>query len=143
MKNQGGNLLSGISCLFLLHFATASAATPAALPPEFDAAAWSIQSRSAHENAWQGVVRTTDSETGEITRHVQEFVELGVGLNYLDEKGEWQPSRPEWEVTPEGVALIEANGEWRVLFVEDRSEAIGYGTRNAIHWPVSILGAVE
>jgi hypothetical protein len=103
MKKQGGIFLSGIFAFLSSIFATASAATSVALPPEFDAAAWSIQSRSAHENAWQGVVHTTDSETGEITRHVQEFGELGVGLNYLDEKGEWQPSRPEWEVTPEGA----------------------------------------
>jgi hypothetical protein len=44
---------------------------------------------------------------------------------------------------PEGVDLIQVNGQWRVLFVEDRFEATGYGTRNAVHWPVSILGNVQ
>ena len=44
---------------------------------------------------------------------------------------------------PEGVDLIQVAGEWRVLFVEDRYRATGYGTRNAVHWPVSILGAVQ
>lgn len=47
---------------------------------------------------------------------------------------------------PEGVDLIQVNGEWRVMFVEDRYRAIGYtgyARRNAIHWPVSILGAVQ
>jgi hypothetical protein len=34
------------------------------------------------------------------------------------------------------------NGQWRILFVEDRYRATGYGTRNAVHWPVNILGEV-
>jgi hypothetical protein len=43
---------------------------------------------------------------------------------------------------PEGVALIEVGGETRVLFVEDRYWASGYGTRNAVHWPLAILPTV-
>lgn len=44
---------------------------------------------------------------------------------------------------PEGVDLIQVNGQWRVLFVEDRFKGRGYATRNAVHWPVSILGSVQ
>lgn len=44
---------------------------------------------------------------------------------------------------PEGVNIITltVNGtpQQRVLFVEDRYRAQGYGSRNAIHWPISIL----
>jgi hypothetical protein len=40
---------------------------------------------------------------------------------------------------PEGVDLIQIAGQWRIIFVEDRYRATGYGTRNAIHWPLSIL----
>ncbi|HKQ36934.1 MAG TPA: hypothetical protein VJ063_02585, partial [Verrucomicrobiae bacterium] len=47
-----------------------------------------------------------------------------------------------YAVRPEGVELINVAGQWRVLFVEDRFVTPGYGTRNVIHWPVSILGAV-
>jgi hypothetical protein len=43
---------------------------------------------------------------------------------------------------PEGVDLIQVDGQWRVLFVEDRFESTGYGTRNAIHWPLNILGNI-
>jgi len=46
-------------------------------------------------------------------------------------------------IRPEGVDLIQVAGQWRILFVEDRFKATGYGTRNAIHWPVSILGSVQ
>ena len=47
-----------------------------------------------------------------------------------------------YAVRPEGVDLMNINGEWRILFVEDRFVTPGYATRNAIHWPVSILGAI-
>jgi hypothetical protein len=44
---------------------------------------------------------------------------------------------------PEGVNIIAltVNGvaQRRVIFVEDRYRAQGYGSRNAIHWPISIL----
>jgi hypothetical protein len=44
---------------------------------------------------------------------------------------------------PEGVDLIQVDGQWRVCFVEDRYKGRGYGTRNAVHWPINILGTVE
>ena len=47
-----------------------------------------------------------------------------------------------YTVRPEGIDIMRLGGEWRVLFVEDRYLATGYGTRNAIHWPVSIIGPV-
>jgi hypothetical protein len=47
-----------------------------------------------------------------------------------------------YTVRPEGVSVITVGGQTRVLFVEDRFLAQGYGARNAIHWPVSILGTV-
>ena len=47
-----------------------------------------------------------------------------------------------YAVRPEGLDLIVIHGQPRVLFVEDRYFATGYGTRNAIHWPVSILGNI-
>jgi uncharacterized delta-60 repeat protein len=52
------------------------------------------------------------------------------------------PDLRPFTVRPEGVELIQVNLQWRILFVEDRFKATGYGTRNAIHWPVSILGNV-
>lgn len=47
-----------------------------------------------------------------------------------------------YTVRPEGIELISAAGQWRILFVEDRFLASGYGTRNAVHWPLSILGPI-
>jgi hypothetical protein len=44
-----------------------------------------------------------------------------------------------YTVRPEGVAIIIVGGQPRVMFVEDRFLAQGYGSRNAIHWPVSVL----
>ncbi len=48
-----------------------------------------------------------------------------------------------YQTRPEGVAMIVIGGESRVLFVEDRFLATGYGARNAIHWPLSIWGSVQ
>ena len=47
-----------------------------------------------------------------------------------------------YAIRPEGVDLIQVGDVWRILFVEDRFLATGYGTRNAIHWPLSIVGPV-
>jgi hypothetical protein len=44
---------------------------------------------------------------------------------------------------PEGVEVITVNGEDRVLFTEDRFLATGYEAKNAIHWPISVLGGVQ
>ena len=49
------------------------------------------------------------------------------------------PDLRSYTVRPEGFAVINVNGQDRILFVEDRFRATGYGTRNAIHWPLSIL----
>jgi len=46
-----------------------------------------------------------------------------------------------YAVRPEAVTIIQVNGQSRILFGEDRFRAVGYGTRNAIHWPISILGS--
>ena len=44
---------------------------------------------------------------------------------------------------PEGVNVITMtlNGQpvQRLMFVEDRYKASGYGARNAVHWPMNIL----
>ena len=44
---------------------------------------------------------------------------------------------------PEGVNIVTLTVNnvplERVIFVEDRYRAQGYGARNAIHWPISIL----
>jgi len=45
-----------------------------------------------------------------------------------------------YTVRPEGIAVFTIKNVERVMFVEDRFRATGYGTRNAIHWPMSILG---
>jgi hypothetical protein len=44
-----------------------------------------------------------------------------------------------YAVRPEGVDILTVAGQTRVMFVEDRFLAQGYGTRNAVHWPLSIL----
>ena len=48
-----------------------------------------------------------------------------------------------YTMRPEGLDLINVNGEWRILFVEGRFVSPGYATRNAIHWPISIVGSVQ
>lgn len=47
-----------------------------------------------------------------------------------------------YTVRPEGLALITVAGQARILFVEDRFQSGGYATRNALHWPLSILGRI-
>ena len=47
-----------------------------------------------------------------------------------------------YTLRPEGLDLMSVGGSSRILFVEDRYQATGYTTRNAVHWPLSILGNV-
>lgn len=44
-----------------------------------------------------------------------------------------------YTVRPAGLTLLTVSGAPRLLFVEDRFLATGYGTRDAIHWPLAIL----
>lgn len=48
-----------------------------------------------------------------------------------------------YTIRPEGVDLMLVSGEWRVVFVEDRFMGTAYARRNAVHWPVGILGNVN
>lgn len=44
---------------------------------------------------------------------------------------------------PEGIEIMTINSQDRVVFTEDRFLASGYVARNAIHWPIGILGTVQ
>jgi len=47
-----------------------------------------------------------------------------------------------YSIRPEWVDVINVGQADRLLFVENRYLGTGYATRNAIHWPLSILGTV-
>ena len=47
-----------------------------------------------------------------------------------------------YTLRPEGLDLMSVGGSSRILFVEDRYQATGYATRNAVHWPTNILGNI-
>ncbi|MCL4788409.1 MAG: hypothetical protein KJ070_16700, partial [Verrucomicrobia bacterium] len=48
--------------------------------------------RSAHETVWQGTALQTQVQSGQVTERTLRFVEVGSGLNYLNEVGEWVAS---------------------------------------------------
>lgn len=65
---------------------------------------YTATSRSAHETVWQRVEWITN-QLGEAVTRTNEFVELATGLNHLSDEPppQWQPSREEWEVFPDGI----------------------------------------
>jgi hypothetical protein len=74
-------------------------------------------SRSPHETVWQRVEWLTN-QLGEALPRTREFVELATGLNHANEAtGQYDPSREEWEVFPEGI--VARFGQHKVILAHN------------------------
>ena len=69
---------------------------------------WTSTHRDAHSETWESISSALDPVTGKIVvTRKQGFVEIGTGLNFRDEQGEWQRTREEFRLTIEGYAVAE------------------------------------
>ena len=66
---------------------------------------WSLTSRGQHHQTWSATVTSRDARTGRAVTRTKEIVEVGSGINYRDSEGRFQPTREQFDVTPEGFAV--------------------------------------
>ncbi len=67
--------------------------------------AWTITQRDAHWQVWSAPTSVTNARAGRVVNGEASFVEIASGLNYIDERGQWQPTQQRFEITPEGYAV--------------------------------------
>ncbi len=89
--------------------------TKASFAQDGDQNGYTATSRSAHETVWQRVVTETNTLTGQITERIHRFVEVGSGLNYLNDAGQLAQSQDLVELSAEGGAAA-VHGPLKVHF---------------------------
>jgi hypothetical protein len=70
----------------------------------------------------------TNNQTGEVTTHTPEIIQVGGGLNYLDAAGIWRESKDLIELTPDGGAAS-LQGPNKVFFNPSLSPTPGEGLK--------------
>jgi hypothetical protein len=68
-------------------------------------APWEITERDFHSQTWGTSLSWVDPASGKTFTRKGRFVELATGLNFRDERGQWQPTREEFQVAPNGTAV--------------------------------------
>lgn len=64
---------------------------------------WERRPVSEHVSEWVNTEQSTDPTTGRVLSRTRRVVELATGQNYLDEQGQWQITREQFELTPQGA----------------------------------------
>ncbi len=72
--------------------------------PTVDSATVRVLALDASSSAVEWTESITNAATGQITQRNHSYVQVGSGLNYQDESGQWRPSRDLIELTDDGGA---------------------------------------
>src|SRR5438876_2857619 len=99
------NLAKGFSLAALVAACLAPTQTQAAAIAADGPAAPEVTAveRGPNNTVWQVVRQEQVGDRAALRTNV--FQELASGLNFVDETGTWQPSREEFQVTPDGSAI--------------------------------------
>lgn len=62
--------------------------------------------RDWNSTEWQWSEVSSNEVTGELTEQLHHYVEVGDGLNYINEQGQWQESKDVVELSTNGAAAI-------------------------------------
>lgn len=90
---------------------------------------WRAAARDWASTEWQATEWVTNEVTGYITEQTKRrYTELGDGLNYLDEAGQWRGSKDLVEATTNGAAAV--RGPTKVWFANRITEGITIQTRS-------------
>ena len=134
------------------------------LPPSVDPKSndiplsWQLIEREFHFERWEATVALPVPDGRRAAAQKHSFTTIGTGLNYRDEKGEWQRTREEFELTADGFAiarrgphqLIVGNNanDWAVDFLTSegtrlRSGPVAFGYFDPVSGQQVILGTVR
>ncbi len=77
---------------------------PTAVNADAGGAKLNVTALDANSSAVAWVEQLTNATTGQITQRNHNYVQVGSGINYRDEAGQWQPSQDLIELTDDGAA---------------------------------------
>jgi hypothetical protein len=75
---------------------------------------YQIVQQDGNSRVWQREIYEQDPN-GQIVSRPHKFTELATGLNYKDSSGQWQPSKEEIDIQPDGT-LAATQGQHQVFF---------------------------
>src|SRR5580658_1268469 len=78
---------------------------------------YAIVKQDANSRIWQREAFEAGT-SGKIITNLQSYTELASGLNYKDSNGNWQPSKEEIDILPDGTAAA-THGQHQVYFPVD------------------------
>jgi len=79
---------------------------------------FAVSERGPHHRVWSRVTAEIDAK-GRAQYRTNSYVELATGMNFLNEKGEWEESKEEIEILPNDKGAIAAKGQHKVIFPPD------------------------
>ena len=79
---------------------------------------YSVRERGAHHRVWDRVTTTTDRK-GRTRYQTNSVTELAAGMNFLNEKGEWEESSETIEILPNNKGAAASKGQHKVIFPPD------------------------
>jgi hypothetical protein len=68
---------------------------------------WTVTQRDSHSERSEALVTVGTRPDGQPLVQRRQFVTLCTGLNYRDEQGNWQRTREEFQVAPDGSAIAQ------------------------------------
>ena len=83
-----------------------------------DQPAYTVRERGAHHRVWDAVTTTTDRK-GRTRYQTNSVTELAAGMNFLNEKGEWEESSETIEILPNNKGAAASKGQHKVIFPPD------------------------
>ena len=104
-------VLSAIGSVGLRAQTPTTAASHGNLPAPTD---YKIVQQDANSRVWQREIYEQEPN-GQIVARPHQFTELATGLNYKDSSGQWQPSKEEIDIQPDG-AMSATQGQHQVYF---------------------------
>lgn len=112
MKANRDRIL-GLQVALVLAFSWfwAAADEPPSPPDRFAPAGkditWQVASRDMHSQHWELLASHSDPVTGKTTSRRTRFLEIGTGINFQDQLGNWHTTQEKFDLTPDGYAVAE------------------------------------
>ena len=69
---------------------------------------WRVAAQDMHSRRWESILVITNPLSGQVEQRRAQIAELSSGMNYRDEQGQWQPTREEFQIQPDGSAVAAA-----------------------------------
>jgi len=103
--------------------AAMACSTQPLLAQALEAVPWHLTQRDFHSQTWESSTVLVDPSSGKTIVQPHSFLELGSGLNFLDEAQNWQSSRAEFQITPDGGYAVAQFGAAKLIVENNPNSA--------------------